>query len=85
MDDELKAALQQQATQMEALAEAVRTFQQRLDALGKAVGTLDRSVHQTHVTCRAVRDRIDDLSRKVDTLATQTRSANGSPNGQPMN
>ena len=85
MDDDIKAALSNQAIQLAALTDALRTFEQRLAALSNAVGQLDRSVHQTNATCRSVRDRIDELGRKVDALTSQTRGFNGPASDTSLN
>ncbi len=85
MNDEIKAAAAEQAVQLAALTEAVRRFEQRLEALSNAVGTLDRSVFQTNATCQSVRDRVDEMSRKIDALAKQTRGFNGPASDTSLN
>ena len=70
MNDEIKAAAAEQAVQLAALTEAVRRFEQRLEALSNAVGTLDR---------------VDEMSRKIDALAKQTRGFNGPASDTSLN
>ena len=85
MNDDFKAAMSNQAVQLEALTDALRRFEQRLEALSNAVGMLDRSVYQTNATCRSVRDRVDEMSRKVDALASHTRGFNGPASDTSLN